>query len=294
MEKLFDTHTHVNFQPFSADYKTVLQKAIDAGITINNIGSQWESSQRSVQIAEEFEHGIWASVGLHPIHLFSDVIEQQTIAGKVQNIRTRAEIFDYERYKQLAQSSKKVIAIGECGLDYYHFEREHLQAEREPLIEQQKQTLRQHFDLALELNLPVSIHCRDAATHNEDTLEAFEDLLALLKEYNGNIKGSIHCYTGIPKYIPYFLELGLHIGYTGIVSFKNTAEVQASLKVTPLEQVLLETDAPYLAPHPYRGHRNEPFYLQHVAEAVAKVKDLSIQEVAEQTTLNAERLFLKK
>lgn len=289
--RLFDTHTHVNFQPFQQDYRVVLDRALAQGVWINNVGSQWESSQRSVAIAEEFKEGIYASVGVHPIHLFSDIEEQQQFDGKTQTIRARAEQFEYQRYKQLAQSSKKVIAIGECGLDYLHFERAHLQAQREQLIWQQVDTLKQHCELAMELNLPIVIHCRDAATHDATTLQAFVDLLDLLRPYQGKLRGVIHCYTGIPEYIPKFLELGFYIGFTGIITFPSATEVQASLQVVPLNRMLLETDAPYLAPVPQRGKRNEPAFVEYVAEAAAKLKGVTMDTLAQQTTANAFELF---
>ncbi|MDP3970600.1 MAG: TatD family hydrolase [bacterium] len=288
---LFDSHTHVNFQPFSENYKEVIQRALDNDVLINNVGSQWESSVRSVEIAEEFNYGVWASIGVHPIHLFSDVTEEQEIEGTVQKIRTRAEVFDYEKYKKLAQSSDKVIAIGECGLDYYHFMRSGLEDKRVQLIKQQLETLSQHFDLAIELDLPVVIHCRDAATHDENSIQAFEDLLSLLQNYNGKVKGVIHCYTGIPKYIPAFLDLGLYIGFTGIVTFPNSIAVQQSLELVPIDRVLIETDAPYLTPVPFRGKRNEPLYVKHVAEKIAEIKQISLTEVSEKTTANAFELF---
>lgn len=289
--KLFDTHTHVNFQPFQSDANRVLDAALESGVMINNVGSQWESSQRSVQLAEQYGYGVWASVGVHPIHLFSDITEEQVIDGKVQTIRARAEQFDYAKYKQLAQSSKKVIAIGECGIDYLHFERAHLQDKREQLRQQQIDTLHQHIELARELDLPVIIHCRDAATHTPDTLQAFEDLLTVLREYQGKVRGVVHCYTGIPKYIPLFLELGLYIGFTGIITFPKADEVRESLKAVPLNRVLLETDAPYLTPEPFRGKRNQPSYVRYVAEAMAKIKGESLEKIADQTTANAFELF---
>lgn len=289
--RLFDTHTHVNFQPFQQDYRVVLEQALANGVWINNVGTQWESSQRSVAIADEFSEGVYASVGVHPIHLFSNIEEQQQFDGKTQTIRARAEQFDYQRYKQLAQSSKKVIAIGECGLDYLHFERAQLQGRREQLIQQQVDTLKQHCDLALELNLPVVIHCRDAATHDGTTLQAFLDLLDILRPYQGKLRGVIHCYTGIPEYIPKFLELGFYIGFTGIISFSNAKEVQASLQAVPLDRILLETDAPYLAPVPKRGKRNEPAFVEHVAAAAAQLKEVTLDELAKRTTANAFELF---
>ena len=304
--QLFDTHTHVNFQPFQDEYIDVINRALQAGVFINNVGSQWESSQRSVEIADEFaaagKTGVWASIGVHPIHVFTDVQEEQVIEGKTQTINTRAEKFDYDRYRALAESSDNVIAIGECGLDYLHFERSNLQNQRQELIQLQLETLREHIRLAIDLDLPMVIHCRDAEIHDEETLQAFEHLLALLREYNTpgvssqqqKVRGVIHCYTGIPKYVPQFLELGFYIGYTGIVTFPNAKEVRASLRATPLERILLETDAPYLTPVPHRGKRNEPSYVRHVAEQVADLKQITVVEVAERTTQNAVELFRVK
>lgn len=291
---LVDTHTHVNFQPFLDDYRAVIERALSNDIWINNVGTQRESSERSVKVAQEFKRGVYASVGLHPLHLFQDVTEVQPLGEAVQKIRARAERFDYAWYKQLAQSSSKVVAIGECGLDYYHFERSQLESYRSELTTLQQQTLRQHCDLALELNLPVVIHCRDAATHNTETIQAFLDVLEILRSYQGRapkLRGVIHCYTGLASYIPHFLELGFYIGFTGIVTFPQATEVQAAVQATPLDRLLLETDAPYLTPEPYRGKRNEPSYVQHVASKIAELKALAPAEVAEQTTANAIELF---
>jgi len=279
---LFDTHTHVNFQPFQADAEAVIERARAQNIILNNVGTQWESSQRSVQLAEQYANGVWASVGLHPIHLFQDMVEQQTIGTTVQRIRTRAEQFNYQRYKQLAQSSDKVVAIGECGLDYYHGSQ---------LRKVQYDTLEQHCALALELDLPLVIHCRNAAIHTADTMTAFHDLLVLVHKYKGQLRGVVHCYTGMPELIAQFLELGFYIGFTGIVTFPKATIVHQAVQAVPLNRLLLETDAPYLTPVPHRGQRNEPMYLRYVAEGIAKLKHETVQRVAAQTTANAVELF---
>lgn len=288
---LFDTHTHVNFQPFLKTYHDVIGRAVSADIMINNVGTQWESSQRSVAIANEYDQGVVASVGLHPLHLFHDVTEEQALGEHVQTIRARAERFDYAAYKRLALSSSKVVAIGECGLDYYHFQRAQVQQFRAELTALQIATLRQHCNLALELDKAVVIHCRDAATHSNNTVQAFLDVLDILRSYNGKLRGVIHCYTGLAEYIPHFLELGFYIGYTGIVSFSDAKEVHAAVRATPLNRLLLETDAPYLTPVPFRGKPNEPAYVRYVAEAVAHVQHISVATVAQQTTANAFELF---
>src|SRR3989338_6968530 len=268
MAELVDTHPHVNFQPFLEDYRSVIQRATEQDIVVTNVGTQWESSQRSVAIAEELHGLVYASVGLHPLHLFKDIVEEQTFGGKTQLIKARAEQFDPGRYAQLAKSSRRVVAIGECGLDYYH---------TDGLASVQQDVLRQHVELALELDLPVIIHCRDA----------YADLLALLEEYRGTLRGTIHCYTGAPTWIPQFLDLGFYIGFTGIITFAKADEVRAIAQAVPLDRLLLETDAPYLAPVPHRGQRNEPSYVRCVAEELAKLKNTSYTELAKRTTENA-------
>ncbi|MBI2415358.1 MAG: TatD family hydrolase [Candidatus Kerfeldbacteria bacterium] len=288
---VIDTHTHVNFQPFANDAEAVIQRALDQQVQLINVGTQWESSQRSVQLAQQWAHGVWAAVGVHPIHLFSDITEIQTIGETHQRIQTRAEQFDYQRYKQLAQSSSRVVAIGECGLDYLHFERAQLQAHRVELQQQQIATLRQHLALAHELDLAIIIHCRDAAIHTATTTAAFNDLLQLLREYHGQVRGVIHCYTGPVECIEQFLELGWYIGFTGIVTFPQASNVQAAATLVPLDRLLLETDAPYLTPVPHRGQRNEPAYVSYVAEALAKLHGVDYATVAKHTTANAIELF---
>src|SRR3989338_1819344 len=268
MAELVDTHTHVNFQPFLEDYRSVIQRATEQDIVVTNVGAKCESSQRSVAIADELGGLVYAAVGLHPLHLFKDIVEEQTFGGVTQKIRAKAEQFDPARYQALAQSSTRVVAIGECGLDYYH---------TDGLASVQQDVLRQHIEVAMALNLPVIIHCRDA----------FDDLLTILKDYGGKIRGTIHCYTGTPDYARQFVELGFYLGFTGIVTFPNAAAVRASAEAVPLDRLLLETDAQYLAPVPHRGQRNEPSYVRFVAVELAKLHNVSFEEIAKQTTQNA-------
>ncbi len=280
--RLVDTHTHVNFQPFLDSYREVIQRATNSDIIVTNVGTQWESSERSVRIADELGGLVYAAVGLHPLHLFKDIVEEQKFGDTTQKIVARSEKFDPAKYKLLAQSSKRVVAIGECGLDYYH---------TDGLASVQQTVLRQHIELGIALDLPLIIHCRDAGIHTDDTVQAFDDLAALLSDYQGKVRGTIHCYTGTPKYIERFLKFGFYIGFTGIATFTSAKAVRASVQAVPLDRILLETDAPYLAPVPHRGQRNEPAYVRYVAEEIAKLKGESLENVAAQTTSNAFDLF---
>ncbi len=269
---LIDSHAHVNFAQFKEDYGAVIDRALQQGIGLLNVGSQYSTSQRAVELAAQYpRQPVYAAIGLHPIHLveqtYSDVIDGEKI-----NFQTRAETFDYQKYKQLA-AAEKVVAIGETGFDFFH-------CDRTAVFKKQQDSLDQQIKLAQELDKPVIFHCRDG----------YEELLAFLKNYS-DLKGVIHCFGGDLKQAENFLALGLFIGFTGIVTFKNALPVQQAAREIPLERLLVETDCPYLAPDPYRGQRNEPSYVRLVVEKIAQLKGLPLAEVAEQTTANAKQLF---
>lgn len=243
---LFDTHAHLNFNVYKEDSPKVLQRSLDGGVWMINVGSQYSTSKRAVEMAEKYREGVYAAVGLHPIHV-------------------REEEFDYEKYKELAKS-KKVVAIGEVGLDY--------KPEYASFKEKQKDVLRQQIKLAEELNLPIIFHCR----------MAHQDLLEIL---NSKLNGVIHCFTGSLEEAKRYMDMGFYLGFNGIIFKLNLDEVIAK---TPLDKILIETDCPYLTP-PQEEGRNEPIYVKYVAEKIAKIKGLSYEEVAEITTKNAKKLF---
>ncbi|KKS90305.1 MAG: Hydrolase, TatD family [Parcubacteria group bacterium GW2011_GWF2_43_11] len=251
---LFDTHAHLNFNAYKEDSLEVLQRSLDNGVWMINVGSQYSTSKRAVEMAEKHEKGVWAAVGLHPIHV-------------------REEEFDYEKYKELAKS-KKVVAVGEVGLDY--------KPEYALSKEKQKIVLAQQLKLAEELDLPVIFHCR----------MAHDDLIKILSENGSRIRGVVHCFTGSWKQAQEYLGMGLYLGFNGIIFKLNLEEV---IKKTPLEKILIETDCPYLTPLPAvalaKAGRNEPLFVKHVAEKIAKVKELSYKEISRITTENAKKLF---
>jgi TatD DNase family protein len=242
---LFDTHAHLNFNTFKDDSFDVLQKSLDNDVWMINVGSQYGTSKRAVTMAEKYEKGAYAAVGLHPIYA--------------------EETFDYEKYKELAQS-KKVVAIGEIGLDY--------KQEYVSFKEKQKEVFLKQLDLAKELNLPVIIHCR----------MAHEDLIGILKP---RLSGVMHCFTGDWAQAQQYLDMGLHLGFNGIIFKFDVDEV---IEKVPLEKILIETDCPYLTPPPMTG-RNEPIFVRYVAEKIAKIKGLSYNEISRITTENAKKLF---
>jgi TatD DNase family protein len=279
--RLIDAHAHVNFNAYKDDAEEVIARANEASIGMLVVGSQHSTSERAVKYAETHEH-MWAVVGLHPTHLHEQHVDEEEI-----EYRSRAETFDRATYEKLA-TSKKVVAIGECGLDWYRIPEG---ADLEQVKEAQKTAFRAQVELAIDLDLPVMIHCRDAHDDVAGILEAFI-------RQGKRPRGNVHCFTGTWAEAERYLKIGFYISFTGIITFPpRKAEIERGeslhdvVKKVPIEKILVETDAPYLAPIPFRGKRNEPLYVRHVAEKIAELKGLDPDEVARQTLENTKKLF---
>lgn len=258
---LIDTHAHLNFQAFEDDLKEVLRRAQDEDVEkIINVGADLDSSQKAVEIAQKYP-SCFASVGIHPHHS----AEQKR---------------DWEVKLEKLAKNKKVVAIGECGLDYHPYERGGV---ADPQI--QKEVFEKQLSLALKLNLPVIFHCR----------EAYKEILKIVKSFpqRKKLKGVFHCFSGDEIFLQKVLGLGFYVGFDGNLTFKNAKSLQEVAKITPPEKILLETDSPYLAPEPYRGLRNEPANVKMVAEFLAFLKRETLAKVAKVTTANAQKLFSK-
>ena len=173
-----------------------------------------------------------------------------------------------------AQSDRRVVAIGEMGLDFFKADNHDRQIE----------VFRAQLEIAYQLNKPVIIHCRDAALELREVLQAYQ-------QQDKAIRGVMHCWSGNPEETQWFLDLGFYISFSGIVTFKKAETVQNSAKIVPLDRLLVETDCPFLAPAPYRGKRNEPAYVRHVAESLAQLREIPLEDLAEATTHNACQLF---
>lgn len=275
---LIDTHAHVNFIAFREDGDEVIKRALAENIWIINVGSESDTSRRAVEYAKKFNEGVFASVALHPIHLWDRKIKEQVDPLESFEFEAQKQHFDYEKYKQLA-SDEKVVAIGETGLDYYHIKKESF-ADQERLKNLQKEVFLKHLALAKELDKPIIIHCREA--HN--------DILDILKNCGvKKLRGVVHSFSGRLSQAEQYLDIGFYLGFNGIVTFAR--DYDGVLAGIPLERLVLETDCPYLAPIPYRGKRNEPLYVKYVAEKIAQIKGISFDEIASITTENAKRLF---
>jgi TatD DNase family protein len=272
---LFDTHAHVNFNAYKDDADEVIRRSLDSGMNLINVGSQYSTSQRAVEIAEKYE-GVYAAIGLHPIHLETGLVKIKDDPEEIQ-FKTIEESFDKEKYGQLAQS-KKVVAIGECGFDYYW--KPKTTGRLEQFKEKQRTAFFAQAELANELGLPLVIHCRMAW---DDLTESLEEL----KAQECNLKGVIHCFTGNWGQAQKYLDMGFYLGLNGIIFKLNIDEV---IKNAPLDKIVLETDCPYLTPAPMEG-KNEPLYVKYVAEKVASLKNLSYEEISNITFQNAQKLF---
>ncbi len=281
---LFDSHAHPHFAAYKEDTDAVIHRALDAGVEMLAVGTHFDTSRATIRCTEQYD-GVWAAIGLHPIHVtdgyFDPNEDAQPVAEKVEGgFRRRAEAYDKEAYRALVQSSKKVVAIGECGLDYYRLEG--TDEEKARTKQKQQEVFREQAELAAELDLALVVHCRDA---HADVFEILNDL----KKQKPNLRGVIHCFTGTAEEAARHLTLGFYISFSGIITFAH--DWDEFIRATPLERLLVETDCPYLTPVPNRGKRNEPAFVEFTARHMAKLKGLSFEEVATQTFQNAHRLF---
>ena len=274
-----DTHTHVNFNSFRGDSSDVITRALDNNTWLINVGSQLSTSRRAVKIAGNYEQGVYAAVGIHPIHLIAANVDEEDM-----QFESRAEEFNYDAYKELAQN-KKVVAIGEIGLDYFHMrDRVKIDVDEKKIEEiknNQKETFIKQFKLAQELNLPVIIYSREA---HEDLIE----IIGKLKLHYPLAKGVIHCFDGDLEMAKRYFDLGLMVSFTGLVTFVKGYDW---IKDIPEDKFMIETDSPYLTPPPYRGERNEPVYVKYIAQKIAEIRGVSVEKIEEITTRNAKEFF---
>ncbi|HBB57035.1 TPA: hydrolase TatD [Patescibacteria group bacterium] len=276
--KLIDTHTHVNFSAFKNDGKEVIKRALDDGTWIINVGSQADTSERAIKIANEYKEGVYATVGLHPAHLEEQEVDYKEEGDRI-NYRSRPEEFDEDFYLKLAQNNK-VVAIGECGLDYCRNSQSKISnLESKNWKEKQKEVFKKHLELANKANKPIIIHCRDA----------HDDLLKILNLAVKPPSGVMHFFTGTLEQAEKYIELGFYISFSGVITF--TDAYNEVVRNIPSNRTLVETDAPYVSPKPYRGKRNEPSYVKYAAQKIADLRGVSFDEIAAQTTENAKKLF---
>ncbi len=278
-----DTHAHVNFAAFRDDAEEVIRRSLDNDTWMILVGAEFKTSNRALHYANKYEKGVYAAVGLHPIHLEEGPIDNQE-EDNAYSFVPRYEVFDYGSYEKLAKF-EKVVAIGEIGLDYYHLDPTKDVA---AVKKKQHEVFAQQLLLARSLDLPVIIHCRQA---HDDLLEILQEFK---KEYghiipNDRPWGVIHCFSGDEDLAWKYFKLGLLISFTGLITFSK--QWDDMIRKIPLDKIMIETDTPYMTPEPYRGQRNEPVLVQYVAKRIADIKSIKIEKVAEVTTRTARELF---
>lgn len=280
---LIDTHAHINFSDFKEDADEVIRRALDNDTGMVLVGADYKTSTRALNYANKYQKGVYAAVGLHPVHLASGHLSNSGDEGNY-DFSIRSEEFYYDNYEKLAKF-EKVVAIGEIGLDYYHLP---ANEDHKTVKERQQAILLQQLLLARQLDLPVIIHCR----------QAHDDLLTLLQEFrkvyaslipSDRPWGVLHCFSGDEDLAWKYFNLGLIISFTGLITFSKTWD--SLIRKVPIDRIMIETDSPYMTPEPYRGQRNEPVLVQYVAQRIAEIKNMKVERVAEITTETARKFF---
>lgn len=277
--RYFDTHTHVNFSAFDEDREAVVLRARDAGVIMMNVGTQKDTSESAVRMAEIYDN-CYACVGLHPIHCDKSFHDEAELGEGGKEFTSRGEEFDYDYYLALARHPK-VLAIGETGLDYYRQEEEEGDGQG-AIVEKQKKVFLEHIRLAKEVGKPLMIHARPS----KGSMDAYEDVIELLRKEGADdgqkLKANFHFFVGDIATAQKILHLGCMMSFDGPITFAK--QYDELLRFLPLTSIMIETDAPYAAPAPYRGRRNEPSYVGEVARAIARVKGME-EEVVTKTLL---------
>jgi TatD DNase family protein len=275
--KYIDIHSHVNFKAFDEDRDAVIRRALDSDTWVINVGTQIDTSRKAVEMAHEYDEGVYAIIGLHPIHTGASYHDEKELGEGGIEFTSRGEIFDKEKYLELLRDPK-VVAVGECGLDYYRCTPETIAKQKEAFIGQ--------IEIANEIGKPLMLHIRN--NPEDKTNDAYADTLEILKEHS-KVKGDVHFFAGSPDVARAFVEFGFTLSFTGVITFTN--DYDEVIRQTPLDMIMTETDSPYVSPKPYRGKRNEPVYVQEIARKIAEIKGLDPEIVAETIISNAKRVF---
>ncbi len=265
---IIDSHSHLNFEEFNDDWQQVVADCQKKDIWIINVGSQLATSKKAAEISDSYNKGVYAAVGLHPIH--------------VSGSSFSPEAFNVDEYKVLLSHYEKIVAVGETGLDFFHDQNN---------ADNQKKVLIKHIKLAGEFELPLILHSRNSKDRKRDAYNEILDIIAVELRANKKLRGVIHCFGGNAKQAEAFLKLGFYIGFTGIITFAKGNDLVGVVQSVPLDRILIETDCPYLAPEPYRGKRNIPQYVEFVAQKIAEIKKINYNNVRKQTVENAIQLF---
>lgn len=261
--KYIDIHGHINFPQYDVDREAVIARTKDADVGMIIIGTDLESSRRAIELAEKYEN-IWATVGVHP----TDSVGHDH----------SALVFDHDAFRKLAMHPK-VVAIGECGLDYFHAEPTDMAAQRDIFIK--------HIKLANEINKPLMLHVRNAKVLGENG-SAYEEAVAILK-LHAKVRADFHFFAGTKEDVQAILDIDGMVSFTGVVTFARSYD--DVIKYVPLDRIMSETDCPFVSPTPYRGKRNEPSYVIEVVKAISNIRGDGETAVSKQLLENAVNFF---
>ncbi|HEV3244963.1 MAG TPA: TatD family hydrolase [Candidatus Paceibacterota bacterium] len=266
--KYFDAHTHVNFVAYKDDRDEVIKRAAEQGVGMNCVGTQLDTSKAAVELGRKYDN-VWATIGLHPIHTSKSYHDEKELGDGGKEFTSRGESFDSSAYEELGKDPR-VIAIGECGLDYYRVEGSTKDIQIKNFVAQ--------IELANKLGKPLMLHIRNA----------YEDALEVIKAH-AEVKGDVHFFAGDWNIAKKFLDLGFTLSFTGVITF--THDYDEVIKNAPLDMILSETDAPYVTPVPHRGKRNEPLYVEQVVKKIAEIRGIDSEEARAQIMRNSGRVF---
>lgn len=266
--KYIDTHCHLDFQDYKTEIYNVLARMKEEGVGAITIGTDIESSKRAVEIADK-NPNIWACIGVHP---------EKPQGENLKKLQGLSSGFQKEEFEKLV-SHPKVVAIGECGLDWFRIPSGNMEAERE----RQTNLFKKQIEFALRYDKPLMLHCRDS----------YDDVLDILKEYKKEagykLRGNVHFFVGNVKQAEKFLDLGFTMSFTGVITF--TSDYDEVIKFLPIEMILSETDSPFVTPVPYRGKKNEPIFVKEVVRKIAQIRGENEEKVRQIMLNNASRVF---
>lgn len=271
---IIDTHSHLNFKAFDRDRDAVIKKTLESVMWMVNVGTQYETSRKAVEISQQYQKGVYAAVGLHPLYAAAEFVRLKTDLDEGELLAEHN--FEKKAYEALASGAQeKVVAIGEIGLDYYYQPK--ISAKLVQFKEKQKAVFTAQLSLAQEVGLPAILHCR----------MAHDDTIAILKAQRG-MRGVVHSFTGTIAQMQAYIAMGFYIGFNGII-FK--LDLDSAIRACPLNHMLAETDCPYLTPPQEEGKRNEPLFITHTIKKIAGLKGISVESICGATTQNAKQLF---
>jgi TatD DNase family protein len=273
MPRIIDTHAHVQFPAYDEDREAVIKRALNNGVWMVNVGTQESTSESAIALAKEYAEGMYATIGFHPGHI------EPAHHDEWEKHQPSEEVFNREVFWRLAEDPT-VVAIGECGLDYYRLPGDAETKDR--IKKKQKEVFEAQIDIAKKSKKPLIIHCR----------EAFSDLEEILEKHftqNSEPNGIVHFFSGTPEDIEILSKRGFYFGFGGVVTFAKA--YRELIEAVPMERIVVETDAPYVAPVPYRGKRNESLYIEATVAKIAEWKDIVVEDAAYITTENAKRVL---